>query len=993
MKNRYSFLLIIILSLSFTSPAQEGPGGVGNSTNLEAWLDANSLLGTLSNRNRVESWMDQSGNSNHATQATRRSQPRFKTSAINGNPTVEFDGRRNLLDFSSNITAGDITLFTVHLNSSRSQGGLVNTQRHTLLANNNQVEALYFFPNTSYGIGKTNNDFSVFSMQTDGWFIGSRLNLFERNNTVAYTRRFISYRSTSTIGYYDNLYFDGEIAEIIILNEVINSAKRRIIGNYLAAKYNLIPELDLYSYGNSHGREVFGIGRESDGSHTVAKGTGIIEVSNASSLGNGDYLLIGHNNAALTTTASVGDNFANSRFNRVWRADVTNTPGTVDLKFFLNGNNFATIPSSNYRLLIDHVNGSFDNAGIRQSLSGTYNAGDQTVTFRGVSLKDGDYLTLGEQFGVIHAIANTAWNLPSTWDCNCIPTASDHVVISSAYTVSINGADANADSLIIGTGGALTFTTNNTLNVSSNFIIEGSILMNTGKVKFNGSRGQEIYNMSASTVTFWDLEIDNGDGVSLKRGNFELTNFITITAGQFINDGAQFTFISDATNHAQINTSVNDGFSGNFIMKRYFTARKAGYADLTTPVISTTIGDWDQELYMSGVGGIDGNAKANPGAPIDYTVWKYNNSSMSWNAVMDTNTTISAGEPIELFLGDNLNSLSGQTMDSKGTPFTGSRTFNLSKGFNFIGNPYRSFINYSKVDKPRDITNQFYIFSQELAAYQLYTGGYIASEQGFWVSSPGARTITIEENDKFPLNFNQILRQKRDPRFELSVRNLENGFGNYISLVATNNIEDNAAYLVSPEKKSPAITIQADGQKLIQQALSTLENKTTVAVDFYASLDGSYTLSTKDVSEIAGLYNCIILEDKMEKKMIELQENSDYTFNALKGNYERFNIHLLKSSNDCDELLRNKNTAISSVEELQLTQRGNSIELIYQLEKGVQAQLDILSLNGQKAAPSINLSLDGQGTEILMNNLNLKGIYLFVLRTNNKVITEKYRLN
>tara|TARA_R110002049_G_scaffold41162_9_gene124384 strand:- start:518 stop:4714 length:4197 start_codon:yes stop_codon:yes gene_type:complete len=981
-----------------------GPGGVGNSSNIEAWMDASRLTG-FSNNDSVNIWTDFSGNGNDANVVAGFSRPIFLVNQINGKPAINFTGAE-LLEFTSHIRNTEITLFSIH----KKNIGAPNVapfalENHGIFDNtNNSNIAIYKNPlQTNLRITKPSNSYSVFSLSSDAGVSGANVLLTNGNGSSSGIRREGLGHTTSNIGGrnlngtgfgsgYNNL-FQGSYTEFIVYNEKLNSAKRRIVSNYLAAKYNLVAERALYAFKTAYGNDVIGIGQEVDGNHILARGQDSLQIFNASALNIGDYLLVGHDGGALTTTAAVGGAFAANRLNRIWRADVTNTPGTVDLKFFLSGNNFAVDPNTDYRLLIDNVNGTFDNAGISQSLTGSYNAIDESITFTGVALNDGDFFTLGDRPGVITAIASTAWNLPTTWDCSCIPTTVDNVVIPSPFNVSIIGTDANAGSLTIETGGTLTFSTDNNLNLDSDFLVNGSISMNTGKVTFNGSSEQEFWNTSASPITLWDLEVDNSNGVSLKNGAFELTNFVTVSAGQLINDGAQFTFISDASNHSQIEPSVTNGFSGNFIMNRFFTSRNAGYADLTTPVITTTVGDWDQELFMSGVSGDDGNATDGAGGPIQYTVWKYDNSAMSWVAVTDTNTTISAGEPIELFLGDNLTTFSAQTMDNRGTPFTGPRTFNLTNGFNFIGNPYRSFINYTTVTKPAGVNSQFYIFVQNSGAYQLFTGGFIASEQGFWINSTANTTITFQESNKFPLNSNQILRQKRDLRFELAVRNLENGFGNNVSLVATDNTADNAAYLPSPEKTAPAITIQADGQELIQQSLATTASKTTIALDFYASLDGSYSLSAKDVSEIAGVYNCIVLEDKLENKLVELQENSSYTFNALKGNYERFNLHLLKSSNDCDELLRKRNTTISSTEELQLTQRGNIIELTYQLEEGVQAQLDILSLNGQKAAPSINLSLDGQGTEILMNNENLKGIYLFVLRTNDKVITEKFRLN
>lgn len=995
-------LFFLAQVIALVSLAQTGPGGVGNASDNIVWLDA-ARLG-LANNTAVSSWTDLSGNNNHAIQATGAQQPIFKTGQINGVPAVDFDGTNDFLQFTNHVTTDAISAFTIHQSQSTAINGILSLEKHMLFSSGGSIANIYESPTNYYSFPFNQNDPTIFHFHTNAASSGTRLSATRANSTSALVVNFVRSsflnRSTSAIGALINTtgnpirFQNGEISEVIIFNRDISLSERRIINSYLAGKYGLTTLGAFFSYSTIFSQEIFGIGQESDGANTIAQGTGIVEVSNASSLGNGDYMIIGHDNGALTTTTSVGSVFANNRYNRIWRVDVTNTPGTVDIKFELAGNNFAADPTNSYRLLIDNVSGSFDNSGITQALTGTYNAVDETITFTGVSLTDGDFFTLGERTDVITAVASTDWNTTSTWDCSCIPTSTDNVVIPSPFTVSINGANALAGSLTIDAGGSLSFITDNALSLSNDFLIDGSISMSTGKFTFDGTDAQEIWNNSGSLITFNDLEFNNTNNVSLKVGDFEVNNFVTVTAGQLINDGADFTFVSDASNHSQITTSHVNGFSGRFIMERFFTSRAANYADITTSVVSTTVGDWDQEIFMSGVGGADGNVQDGPGGPVENTVWKYDNAAQSWVAVTDTNTTITAGEPIELFLGDNLTTFSAQTMDSKGTPFTGPRSFNLSTGFNFIGNPYRSFINYTGVPKPSGVNNQFYIYQQNVGAYSLFTGGFIASEQGFWINSPGARTITFNESNKFPLNFNQILRQKNDPVFELKITNLENNYGNKVSFVATSNAEDNAAFLPSPEKTSPALTIQSSDQQLIQQALMLTENSVTAPLNFYAGVDGSYTIAANAVDQLSGNYNCIVLEDKAEAKLIDLTVTGSYTFSALKGDYERFKVHFLKSSSDCEQLFRTKGAAsIATTNTIQFLQRGNLIELAYNLEEGTQAQLDILSLNGQKALPSIELSINGNGKEVILNNTELKGIYLFVLRTDNKVITEKFRFN
>ncbi|MGD8499063.1 MAG: hypothetical protein PVJ86_00355 [Phycisphaerales bacterium] len=80
---------------------------------LKLWLDADAIVG-LNDGDPVASWLDQSGQGNHATQAAADQKPLYKTNIINGKPVVRFDGANDFFDLALPALIGEnITSFSL----------------------------------------------------------------------------------------------------------------------------------------------------------------------------------------------------------------------------------------------------------------------------------------------------------------------------------------------------------------------------------------------------------------------------------------------------------------------------------------------------------------------------------------------------------------------------------------------------------------------------------------------------------------------------------------------------------------------------------------------------------------------------------------------------------------------------------------------------------------------------------------------------------------
>lgn len=131
-------------------------------------------------------------------------------------------------------------------------------------------------------------------------------------------------------------YFQGSMAEVISYSDTLNAAQRIIVENYLDSKYAARSTTnDFYSYENTHGKRVFGIGRQNNQVHNTSQGAGIFEISgNTANFQNGEFMLIGDNDGSLTaSTINIPNSSSNTkRVAREWRVAHTGYVGPVTVR-------------------------------------------------------------------------------------------------------------------------------------------------------------------------------------------------------------------------------------------------------------------------------------------------------------------------------------------------------------------------------------------------------------------------------------------------------------------------------------------------------------------------------------------------------------------------------------------------------------------------------------------------------------------------------------
>lgn len=426
---------ISILCIHSFGLAQTGPGGVGTNdgtSSLVLWLDANTMTGT--NGSVLNSWGDNSGNNFDLSAGNGAT---FMSAAINGYPAFNFNGTSQYFErpFTAAITPASFTVFSATRVTATNRYKAVISNRDDPGGRPTAGFILYATPNSNiwqFWTGRASGPWQVNSsgVSTAGNWASQ---MIEYQNAANGKRLAVNGTINSTSSHVmtsnpsrpirvgagrnegtPNYYFSGDIGEVIMFNTVINDAQKIIIHNYLAAKYNFALSVnDVFNEDNAtagnYDHDVAGIGRISATHlHTDAQGTGIVRVLNPTNLGNNEFFMWGHDNAALefNTTADIPGGIR-TRLDRVWRISESNTGGTaidvgaIDLRFDLSGIPAAT--AANLRLIIDTDNdGTFSD---ELPIGNATAIGSGVFSFAGINqFTDNTRFTLG--LGITTIITN-----------------------------------------------------------------------------------------------------------------------------------------------------------------------------------------------------------------------------------------------------------------------------------------------------------------------------------------------------------------------------------------------------------------------------------------------------------------------------------------------------------------------------------------------------------------------------------------------------------
>jgi hypothetical protein len=286
------------------------------------------------------------------------------------------------------------------------------------------------------------------------------------------------------------------------------------------------------------------------------------------------------------------------------------------------------------------------------------------------------------------------------------------------------------------------------------------------------------------------------------------------------------------------------------------------------------------------------------------TVFRYNETRVTpANPIFDAGweSPASLSEPMAPGVGYTINMLpvevdiTGELNNGNITrPITRANPGVAKSGWNFLGNPYPSPIDWSLVNKNNVLDAAAYIFrstGQYSGVYTSYVNGipaggqFIAAMQGFFVRAIGSGSVTFENNDRVTNYENPALYRQAEtrPLIELT---LKDNTGNedktyvYFENGATANFDSHFdAYKLPNSGAVPTLYSTAGAEQLSINGLPLSTSTTIIPLGGKVPQAGTWTIQADQI--INFLPNqTIYLEDMVTNTLHNLSQQNTFTFST-----------------------------------------------------------------------------------------------------------------
>ena len=468
-------------------------------------------------------------------------------------------------------------------------------------------------------------------------------------------------------------------------------------------------------------------------------------------------------------------------------------------------------------------------------------------------------------------------------------------------------------------GGGTKILPESSLMIIGDLSIDAAISATGNTIRMAGTNAQNLGGTTDATLN--NLTIDNTIGVVLTN-----TALTTVSGNLLINTGKIFE-IAAAQKLSVTGTITNNGGSSGFILnsdatgtatlfhntddvpatvQRYITGNAEDWHFLSTPVSNQPIsGSWlPSGTYGNGTG---------------YDLYLWNEPNSCWIYYLDVTSTInwSTVHPETDFVTGRGYLYSVQaanpTKEFAGNLNNGSLSFGLTfsssdltlKGFNLVGNPYPSSIDWSAASgwnrTNLDVAGGGYnmwIWNPAASNYGVYNSAdgdgvgtnsvtqFVAPMQGFFVQAESAGSLSMNNNVRVNEGADNWFKSSKydggiNENVAITVTSEKgNGFDEIQLRFGNSENENGATKLFSRVATAPSLYMVSAGNYLSVRYLTNTEDNPVVPMSFKPGANGNFTLSCN--FDHSG-FETVMLEDRKEQSFHDMKVNSSYGFRSSKS--------------------------------------------------------------------------------------------------------------
>ena len=456
----------------------------------------------------------------------------------------------------------------------------------------------------------------------------------------------------------------------------------------------------------------------------------------------------------------------------------------------------------------------------------------------------------------------------------------------------------------------------------------------------------------------------------------------TLTVYSDFNNNGQFTVgSSSAGDGSFINYGAISG-TGSFEVGRYLTSERWHYV---SPPISDAVSVMFFDIYLK-----EWDESVVQVVPAD-----------GWTYIVPEDIDLNVMQGYGAWTDDGL--LGTTTVYYDGVLNTGiinsptltNTNGNASTGYNFVGNPYPSAVDWDNIPgwTKTDLDNAIYIWNPAAGQYGSYINGstvnnvtnIIPGGQGFYVHvTNGNGTGSLEVNNDARLHDSKPFFKATTTNNKSIKLNISSGLNEFFdeAIVQFNELATeifDPAYdaydMLGGLDEAPSLYTVSAENKLAINTLPETDEDVTIPLMYSVGINGIYTIEALEIENLENKY--VYLRDLQENILTDLNSQAAYSFfGDINDDPNRFELLVLNSALGIENFEKAGNLNIYS---------DRNVVYIVNNEHNISGDLNIYDMAGKSV---YNQQL--QNSSSFEATLNVeKGFYIVKFVTGNSIISQK----